>query len=413
MKDVTPYNLNKQIAKMMTADIKDYLHKWSKTYKENLITDILPFWLTYGLDEKNGGFYTSIDRDGTLMDTTKSVWFQGRAAYIYALAYHTIDPNPTYLHAAKSAIDFIEKHCFDSDGRMFFEISQEGIPLRKRRYLFSECFATIAMAQYGIATQDSRYLHKALDLFKNILKYRDTPNALQPKYMPSVQLKGHSLTMILLNTASVIQQGMDDTILSKQIENSIHEIATYFMNDQYKALLETVGSNGEFIDTAMGRTINPGHCIETSWFIMEQAKANHWNKKQLRMALQILDWSWQWGWDEKYGGIINFKDCKGFPHQDYSQDMKFWWPQTETIIATLYAYWATGQTKYFEQYKLANEWTYAHFPDQQYGEWYGYLHRDGTVAQPAKGNLFKGPFHIPRMMIKSIEIIDQIQQQKS
>lgn len=397
----------------MKQNPNDYLLHWAGRYKEELLTNILPFWLQYGWDKKNGGFYTSLDRDGTLMDTTKSVWFQGRAAYIYALAYQTIDPNPIYLRASKSAIDFIEQHCFDRDGRMFFEISQEGIPLRKRRYLFSECFATIAMAQYGVATKDTTYLRKAFELFKTILHYKDTPNALTPKYTDNVQLRGHSLTMILLNTANVIQQGITDTILNTQIDNSIKEIETYFMNEKYEALLETVGDKGQFIDTAMGRTINPGHCIETSWFIMEQAKNNQWDKKYLHMGLKILNWSWTWGWDEQYGGIINFRDCKKFPHQDYSQDMKFWWPQTETIIATLYAYWATGEEKYFEQYKRINEWTYAHFPDTQYGEWYGYLHRDGTVAQSAKGNLFKGPFHIPRMMIKSIEIIEQIQQKNT
>ena len=121
----------------------------------------------------------------------------------------------------------------------------------------------------------------------------------------------------------------------------------------------------------------------------------------MQLALQILDWSWEWGWDKEFGGIINFRDCCNFPPQDYSQDMKFWWPQTEAIIATLYAYQATGDKKYLEMHQQISEWTYAHFPDKEYGEWYGYLHRDGSVAQPAKGNIFKGPFHIPRMMIRS------------
>ena len=112
--------------------------------------------------------------------------------------------------------------------------------------------------------------------------------------------------------------------------------------------------------------------------------------------------------DKEYGGIINFRDCKNLPPQDYSQDMKFWWPQTEAIIATLYAYQATGNEKYLEMHKQISDWTYAHFPDKEYGEWYGYLHRDGTVAQPAKGNIFKGPFHIPRMMIRSYTLCEEI-----
>ena len=158
----------------------------------------------------------------------------------------------------------------------------------------------------------------------------------------------------------------------------------------------------------MTRTINPGHCIETSWFIMEEAKLRGWDKSMFDLALQVFDWSWDWGWDKQYGGIINFRDCKNLPSQDYSQDMKFWWPQCETIIASLYAYLGTGDEKYLYRHERISEWTYAHFPDAEYGEWYGYLHRDGTVAQPAKGNLYKGPFHIPRMMIKGYMLCQEI-----
>lgn len=186
-----------------------------------------------------------------------------------------------------------------------------------------------------------------------------------------------------------------------QIEESIREVTNNFLHPEFKALLETVGPDGEFIDTSIGRTINPGHCIETSWFLMEAALARGGDEALLKCALQILDWSWEWGWDKEYGGIINFRDCRGFPPQDYSQDMKFWWPQTETVIASLYAYKLTGDERYLEMHKMANEYMYTHFPDPEFGEWYGYLHRDGTVAQPAKGNIFKGPFHIPRMLIRA------------
>ena len=180
------------------------------------------------------------------------------------------------------------------------------------------------------------------------------------------------------------------------------------MHPEFKALLETVGPDGEFINTITGRTINPGHCIETAWFILEEAKHRNWDKELLDMGLTILDWSWEWGWDKEFGGIINFKDCMNLPPQDYAQDMKFWWPQTEAIIATLYAYEATGDSKYLDMHKQISDYTYAHFPDKEYGEWYGYLRRDGSVAQPAKGNLFKGPFHIPRMMIKSYDLCNEI-----
>ena len=388
-------------------DWKKYIAEWQQSYKKDLCENIMPFWLKNGLDRVNGGIYTCLDRDGSLIDSTKSVWFQGRFAFVCSFAYNTIEKNPEWLAAAKSTIDFIEAHCFDSDGRMYFEVMADGTPLRKRRYVFSESFAAIAMAEYSKASGDKTYAEKALKLFKDIRKFVATPGYMPAKYLDSLQAKGHSLVMILINTASRIRNVISDPVLDQQIDESIASLKD-FMKPEFKALLEMVGPNGEFIDTCNGRVINPGHCIETAWFLLEEAKHRGWEKELTEQALQILDWSWEWGWDKQYGGIINFRDCRNLPPQDYSQDMKFWWPQTEAIIATLYAYEATGDDKYLVWHKQISEWTYAHFPDNECGEWYGYLHRDGTVAQPAKGNIFKGPFHIPRMMIKAYDLCKEL-----
>lgn len=393
---------------MWRTDTQEYLKSCRERYRTDLTDNILPFWLKHGHDEVNGGVYTCVDRKGNLMDSTKSVWFQGRCGYVYAFAYNNIDKRPEYLEMSRSCLDFIEKYCFDTDGRMYFEVTADGKPLRKRRYVFSECFAAIAMSEYAIATGDRSYAEKALELFKNIRRFINTPGVLEPKYLPTQPARGHSITMILINTAACIRRAISDPVLDAQIDESIDALRRYFIHPEFKALLEMVGPDGELIDTLNGRVINPGHCIETAWFLLEESKYRGWDENIKNMALQILDWSWEWGWDNEFGGIINFRDCKGFPAQDYSQDMKFWWPQTEAVIATLYAYEATGDPKYLEMHALANDWTYEHLPDPAYGEWFGYLHRDGSVAQPAKGNLFKGPFHIPRMLIKGSMIIDEI-----
>ena len=390
---------------------KEYLQLWATSYKNDLTENILPFWLQNGLDKKHGGVYTCLDRKGNLMDTTKSVWFQGRFAFIMATAYSEIEANPKYLEAAKSCIDFIEKHCFDTDGHMYFEITQDGRGIRKRRYVFSESFAVIAYVAYAKASKDNSYAHKALELFKRMQYFLNTPHLLPSKYEDWVKGKGHSITMIMLNTSAQVRKVIKDPILDKQINDSISLLKNDFLKPEFKALLENIGENGEFVDTLSGRLINPGHCIETAWFLLEEAKYRNWDKDIKELALTILDWSWDWGWDEPYGGIINFRDCKGFPCQDYAQDMKFWWPQTEAIIATLYAYLATNEQKYLKNHQLISNWTYKHFPDKEFGEWYGYLHRDGTIAQNAKGNIFKGPFHIPRMMIKGYELCNEILKQ--
>lgn len=389
-------------------NVKEYIKSWAESYKKDLTENIMPFWMEYGLDRENGGVYTCVNRDGSLMDTTKSVWFQGRFAFICSFAYNNVEKSQEWLDAAKSTLEFIEKHCFDEQGHMYFSVTAEGKPLRKRRYVFSETFAAIAMSEYALATGDQHWAKRAIQVFEDTQRFLATPGFLPAKFEADVKLQGHSIVMILINVGSCIRKVVDDPKLTQQIDESIEKLKKYFIHPEFKCLLETVGENGEFIDTNMTRTINPGHCIETSWFIMEEAKLRGWDKPMFDLALQVFDWSWDWGWDKQYGGIINFRDCKNLPPQDYSQDMKFWWPQCETIIASLYAYLGTGDEKYLYRHERISEWTYAHFPDAEYGEWYGYLHRDGTVAQPAKGNLYKGPFHIPRMMIKGYMLCQEI-----
>ena len=389
----------------MTPEYRSLLEKHAAWYEAELTENILPFWLQHGLDPVHGGVYTCLDRDGSLMDPTKSVWFQGRFGYVAAYAFNHIRRDPAWLAASKSCIDFIEAHCFDADGHMFFAVTADGQPVRKRRYVFSETFAIIAMAEYALASGDRGYADKALDLFKRTQRMLATPGFLPPKgYIPG---KSHSITMILINVALVLKQVCDDPVLDRQIADSVHEIETFLMHPEYRCILESVAPDGSLVDTCEGRTINPGHGIETAWFLMEAAGMT--GDAHLRdLGVRIFDWQYAWGWDEEYGGIINFRDCKGLPCQDYSQDMKFWWPQCETVIAALYAYKVTRDEKYLEIWRKADEWMVSHFRDPEYPEWYGYLHRDGTVAQPAKGNLFKGPFHIPRMLVKASLLCKEI-----
>ncbi|MDE6513816.1 MAG: AGE family epimerase/isomerase, partial [Muribaculaceae bacterium] len=238
---------------MITPEQSAYLRAWSDRYRADALENILPFWLEHGWDKVNGGVYTCLDREGRLMDSTKSVWFQGRCGFIYAFAYNNLEKRPEYLEFSRSCIDFIEAHCFDpEDGRMYFEVMADGTPLRKRRYVFSECFAAIAMSEYSLASGDKTYAEKALRLFKDIQRFIATPGILEPKYLPTLQAVGHSVTMILINTAARIREAIADPALDEQISLSLEMIAKLFVHPEYKAMLEMVTHDGKLIDTLNG-----------------------------------------------------------------------------------------------------------------------------------------------------------------
>ena len=389
-------------------NLNTYFSYWAELYKEDMMNNIMPFWMKYGLDTQNGGIYTCVGRDGQLLDTTKSVWFQGRFAFTCCFAYNNIEPCQQWLDAAKSTLDFIEAHCFDTDGRMFFEVTAEGTPLRKRRYVFSESFAAIAMAEYALATGDQTYAQKALSVFKDMRRFLNTPGILEPKYLPSVQAQGHSITMIMINVASRIKKVISDPELDLQIDESLNALKKYFMHPEFKALLETVGPNGEFIDTINGRTINPGHCIETAWFLFDVAADRNGDRELTDMALTILNWSWEWGWDKEYGGIYYFMDRNGYPPQQLEWDQKLWWVHIETLISLLKGYQLTGDKQCMEWFEKVHNYTWTHFKDKEHSEWYGYLNRKGEVLLPLKGGKWKGCFHVPRGLYQCWKMLNSI-----
>ena len=384
------------------------IDEYIKTYRDGLLNDTLPFWIRHSIDKEYGGFLFCCDRDGTIIDTDKGVWQTCRFTWLLANIYNTVEKRAEWLELAKHGIDFLTQYGFDTDGRMFFHLTREGKPIRKRRYLFSETFAAIAYAAYAKATGEEKYVNKAREIFDLIIKYSSTPGLLPPKFTATRPAKGLSFPMILIVTAQELRKNLDDNSYTKWIDQSIEEIQKDFMKHEHKVVMETVGQNGEIINHFDGMMLNPGHAIEAAWFIMQEAKYRNNDPELVRMGTTILDWMWEWGWDKEFGGIIYFRDLKGNPVQEYWHDMKFWWPQNEAIIATLMAYQLTGEKKYAEWHKMIHEWTYKLFPDPEYGEWFGYFHRDGRLSVPLKGNLWKGSFHIPRMQLMAWKILEEI-----
>jgi len=376
--------------------------KLAAFYQDTLLNNVIPFWIRHGLDREYGGMLTALDRDGSLLDTDKSVWFQGRAGWMFATLYNTVERRPEWLEAARSCLEFSRQHCFAPDGKMYFSVTREGRPLRMRRYVYSESFAAVASAAFAKATGDARAADDAVKTFATYLHYSFEPGVMNPKFEPTRPAKGLAALMICIVTAQELRANLGDVLVggrtcTEWIDVSIAEIERDFLKPDLQALMEMVAPDGSVIDHMDGRTLNPGHAIECAWFVMHEGELRG-DKKLIQLGTRMLDWMWARGWDDQCGGIFYFRDVFHKPVQEYWHDMKFWWPHNEAIIATLLAWKLTGEEKYARWHQLVHDWSFQHFPDPEFGEWYGYLHRDGSVAQRAKGNLYKGPFHLPRML---------------
>ena len=394
------------------------LLEYKNLFKEELLDYCVPFWLNNAQDVEFGGIINCLDRKGEIYSTDKSVWMQGRCGCMFSYLYNNIEKNPEYLKFAKSAIDFAREKCTDSDGRMYFTVTRDGEPLRKRRYFFSETFYVIACAEYFKATGDEKYLNEAKKYFEFTLSmYKDPtadPYKITPKsYASTRNMKGLANPMIMLNVASVIRDADKEnyayyTAIMKEL---IADIKCFY-KEEYRATFESLTVDNEVVlDSAPCRVINPGHDIECSWFLLEEAIKQN-DTETIAFAERMFLDAFNFGWDKEYGGILYFKDILGKPVEAYEHDMKLWWPHNEAMIASLMFYLHTGKKEYYEIFERVTSYAFEHFSDREYGEWYGYLRRDGKPTEPpCKGHTYKGPFHVMRMLAKCVTMIENHKEQ--
>ncbi len=375
------------------------------------------FWLEHGMDRENGGIYTCLDRTGRIYSTDKSVWMQGRCGWTFSHLCSVYGVRGEWLEAARSCIDFMDRFCINKNagGRMYFTVTGDGRPLRQRRYCFSEGFYAMANAEYYAVTGDRACLEnarRAYDLIWDLHHGMPDPTGLGPKTVPETRTgRAQADPMIYLNLTQVMLR-CDPEQAEKYNERaraSAEDIIRYHYKPDLKCSLENVAPDGTpRLDITEGRIVNPGHDIECSWFLMQQAKRTG-DGKLMAAALEIFRNAAEAGWDKEYGGLLYFIDCLGNPPESYEHDMKLWWPHNELLIASLMAYLETGDEYYADWFNRCLAYVRKVFSDPEYGEWFGYLRRDGKPTEPpCKGSTFKGPFHVPRCLIMLDRMLEKL-----
>lgn len=367
------------------------------------------FWVRNGRDKENGGVYTCLDLEGQVYSTDKSVWMQGRCAWTFSRLCNVYGVRPEWQELAKSCLDFMEAHCINraAGDRMYFTVTADGKPLRQRRYCFSEAFYAMANAEHYALTGEPQHLERARTAWELIWRLNngliEDPAGCGPKTIPETR-QGRALAdpMIYLNLCMVLKNcdpEHNDEYMARA-QQCANTILNLHHKPDLRATLETVGRNGEFwADITAGRVVNPGHDIECAWFLLEYARETG-DKKVEQKAIEMFDFAYENGWDGEYGGLLYYTDVLGKSPEAYEHDMKLWWPHNELLIASLMIFRITKQQRYFDIFTQTWDYAMRVFREEKDGEWYGYLRRDGKPTLPAaKGSTFKGPFHLPRMLI--------------
>jgi N-acylglucosamine 2-epimerase len=378
------------------APIKKDFPTLARKYREALLGDVIPFWEKHSVDREHGGYFTCLDRRGRVYDTDKFVWLQARQVWTFSMLHNQLEKRESWLQLARHGAEFLERHGRDGEGSWYFSLDRGGRPLVQPYNIFSDCFAAIAFSQFSRAASDDRAREVAAAAYRGILARRASPKGRYSKAVPGTRpMSSLALPMILANVTQELEWMLDPGVFDRTLDACIGEVFSLFLDVDRQVLRENVAPDGGKLDCHEGRLLNPGHGIEAMWFIMdiaERRKDRALAERALDVALSTLET----GWDRAVDGIFYFLDAEGHPPQQLEWDQKLWWVHVETLVALLKGYRLTGREACWSWFERVHAYTWAHFPDPEFGEWYGYLNRAGEVLLPLKGGKWKGCFHVPR-----------------
>lgn len=386
--------------------------KYSDLYKNELLENVVPFWLKNSPDKEYGGYFSCLNTKGEVYETDKFLWLQGRQIWTFSMLYNNVEKREEWLDFAEYGAKFMLENGRDDKGNWYFSLDKKGNPLVQPYNIFSDCFAAMAFGQLYKATKNEEYLKTAKDTFSNILKRQHNPKGIYSKAYPGTRnLQDFALPMILSNLVLEIEHVLDQDLVEKTIDEGIDAVINKFYRPELGIILENIKEDESLSDSFEGRLVNPGHGMEAMWFIMDLAERKNDKalmQKCVAIALKTLDY----GWDDKHGGIFYFMDRKGNPPQQLEWNQKLWWVHLESIITMLKGYLHTGNEECLAWFKKLHEYSWKNFADSEHGEWFGYLNRQGEVLLQAKGGKWKGCFHVPRALYQGWKTLDEISAQK-
>ncbi|AXA37388.1 MAG: N-acylglucosamine 2-epimerase [Candidatus Sumerlaea sp.] len=387
----------------------------AEEYRRALLDEILAFWIRYSPDHECGGYFTCLERDGRVYDTDKFTWLQARQVWTFSMLYNRFEKRDEWLEIARLGAEFLRRHVRDENGHWYFSLTRDGRPLVQPYNIFSECFGAMAFAQYALATGSDEAATIARQAWEVILTRRANPKGRFSKIVPGTRpMISYTLPMILSNLVLEMEPLLPAETVERTISECVDTLMNNFVDAERGIVFEHVAPDRSHPDTFEGRLINPGHGLEGMWFMMAIGeRRNDW--ALIRRAIEVTFNVLEFGWDVAYGGIYYFMDAKGKPPLQLEWDQKLWWVHAEALVALAKAIRLAPDEKTrqraWEWYKRVHEYTWSHFPDPEFGEWFGYLHREGHRVNNLKGGKWKGCYHLPRAFYVCMREFERLAQQ--
>jgi len=387
---------------MTFAELRDFL-------RAHLVDDIAPFWFRHAIDWDNGGLFSCIADDGAVLRRDKYMWSNTRALYTFSALHNRIEPREDYRRAADNQYRFIRRCGRDDRGCWVFLVDEKGNVLEGENSIVTDAFAIFGLVEYFRMTGDDEALVIARETADTVRERLARPGTYNTAPYPTPEgMKPHREAMqFSLSFCELGHEMEDEEMLDAGLALARDVIHNFYREDR-NVLLEYVNFDNTTRDTPEGRTMVPGHGIESLWFQIHNF-TRVGDAESARRAARAMRCCFEKGWDPEFGGLFLGIDVDGKePVYWKNSEKKIWWPFTEALPGTLMAWEQLHEDWCLEWYWKVHEWAFAHFPVPEHGEWTQRLDREGRKIDTLIALPVKDPFHLPRGLIIAIETLNRI-----
>lgn len=413
------------------ADLKQ-IRTLKAEMEHHLVNGILPFWMDRSIDEKYGGFITSIDGEGNISgDTEKYLVTQCRMIWGFSAAARRGLGNPRSIDAAKRGFDFLVNFFWDeSVGGWVWKTDRPGAVLDFGKIVYGQSFAIYALSEYFLAFRDQKALalaektfellriHAADSRYGGYLENFESDWSLSTPGFNGGDRKSLDIHMHLMESFTTLAKASgkehhlralaecSGLIVDKMVDLEsgcgLNQFDTAFVPIPAISIRRTWNAerkSNEHIDRPMDST-SYGHNVELFWLFRCACEILGKSSPAEGGTLRpLLDHCLRYGLDLEYGGV--FRDG---PHRGeaYVKD-KEWWQNAEALVGFLDAYVCFGDQRYFNAF--VSIWNFAknNFIDKDMGEWRQLLDRTGKPMVSDLGNPWKGIYHTGRAAMECVD----------
>jgi mannobiose 2-epimerase len=382
--------------------------------KEELVSNILPFWMTKMIDSKDGGFLGRIDGYGHIQnDADKGCVLNARILWTFSSAYRILE-NPEYLNIAERSKNYLLNHFFDKEyGGVFWLLDHNGKMKDGKKQIYAQAFAIYGLSEYYRISNDRNCLEKAIELFRLIEKYSydnrldgyfeafsgewGTISDLRLSNKDANEKKTMNTHLHVLEAYTNLYRVWQDDLLKKRLNGLINVFTDKIVNS------ETFNLNMFFDEEWNDKTdlVSYGHNIESSWLIYEAAMVlgdKNVIEKVKNVCISIAESS-------KEGlmadGSMLYEKFFRTGHVDTD---RHWWVQAETVVGFLNAFTISGKEKYLDISLKAWRFITDNLVDPKNGEWYWSVDKNlQPNLKDDKAGFWKCPYHNSRMCLEIIE----------